>query len=416
MKNLRLTSLSLAIALVFGNAAYAQDVSVTPPSSGGFVVKDSSGNAIRFKIDANGNLLLPGLGAALPQGTLLCFDTTTGLLGPCAAGTGNGMVGPTGPAGPTGATGMSGAVGDTGPIGATGIGLIGPTGSTGATGSGGATGATGSIGLAGNTGSTGAAGPTGSMGATGATGVAGTTGPTGITGATGPIGATGNTGALGATGTTGLQGLIGPTGPNGVDGATGATGNTGVIGVTGATGSTGVTGPTGTGPNLPVFVAHRINSAQILLGGAGFQNILLPDNAYTSGVILNPITGVVTLSQGGVYRVSYMANPTVGTGSLSATTISARIVVNGVSQSGTASAITFPLNFTASQSGTLTAEEILVLNAGDNLQLQLSSSGSGITASLPTGSNTSLMVIALNVAAGVTGATGATGPTGVTGP
>jgi hypothetical protein len=152
MKNLRLSSLSLAIALVFGNAVHAQDVSVTPPSGGGFVVKDSSGNAIRFKIDANGNLLVPGLGAALPQGALLCFDTTTGLLGPCAAGTGDGMVGPTGPAGPTGATGMSGAVGDTGPIGATGIGLIGPTGSTGATGSGGATGATGSIGLAGNTG------------------------------------------------------------------------------------------------------------------------------------------------------------------------------------------------------------------------------------------------------------------------
>lgn len=265
--NLRVSALSAAIVCVFGNVAFAQDVSVTSPPAGGFAVKDSSGNIVRFKVDANGNVIVPGLGAAAQQGALVCFNTGTGMFGPCASGVGGGSVGPTGPTGATGATGPSGvgttgAPGPTGPTGATGAtgvtgpsgagstGAIGPTGPTGATGSTGAMGPTGAgtagvTGPTGPTGATGAIGSTGPIGATGTTGAIGATGPTGVTGVTGPAGTTGSTGATGVQGIQGIQGATGPTGNTGNTGAAGPTGATGSTGSTGAAGPTGPTGATG---------------------------------------------------------------------------------------------------------------------------------------------------------------------------
>jgi hypothetical protein len=201
-------------------AAFAQDVTVTPPVGGGFAVNNAS-NVALFKIDANGNLAIAGLGGAVAQASPVCFDTVSGLVGPCATG---GLVGPTGA---TGAAGPAGAMGATGPQGSTG-----PTGAAGATG----------VGAAGTTGATGAAGPAGATGATGAQGSTGTVGATGPQGAAGVTGATGAQGATGASGATGAQGAVGATGATGAQGPVGATGAQGSVGPAGATGATGAAG------------------------------------------------------------------------------------------------------------------------------------------------------------------------------
>lgn len=140
------TTLYFAIAAaLFAAPALAQNVTVTEPSGGGFVV-NSAANAPLFTIDANGNLTIANIATAATQTTPLCFSGT-GVLGPCAAGS---NVGPTGATGATGPTGATGATGATGPIGITGA-----TGSTGPTGLGGA------VGAQGPTGPTGPAGPAG---------------------------------------------------------------------------------------------------------------------------------------------------------------------------------------------------------------------------------------------------------------
>ena len=194
-----LKPLAFAIIATFAVAslAHADDVTVTPPSGGGFVVQSPSAQAL-FSIDANGQLSIANLDAAPAQVTPLCYEGSSGVVGKCAGG---GAVGPTGP---------TGAIGPTGPMGA--------PGETGATGSAGPTGPTGVSGLAGATGATGAQGPAGP------TGIAG---PTGATGEIGPVGVTGPTGAYGPTGATGDVGPAGVTGPAGPTGPTGAPGSSG---------------------------------------------------------------------------------------------------------------------------------------------------------------------------------------------
>lgn len=190
-----LLSSTIVATLFLVADASAQDVVVTPPIGGGFVVKDASSTAL-FTIDANGNLAIAGLNAATPRAAPVCFDQTSGMLGPCTNG---GLVGPTGPQGPTGAPGADGA---TGPTGAQG--LIGPTGPQGG------------------------AGPAGATGNTGPTGAQGVVGPTGPQGSAGPAGATGNigpTGAQGVAGPTGPQGSVGPAGAQGPVGPTGSLGS-----------------------------------------------------------------------------------------------------------------------------------------------------------------------------------------------
>jgi len=164
-------ALCAAITAIFSwTPLLAQDVIVTPQGGGGFSVSNNGGTVL-FKVDATGHLIAPGLGPAATQSAPLCFNISSGQLGPC---TGGGPVGPTGPAGSSGATGATGVAGVTGATGATG-----PVGATGVTGATGSTGVTGSIGATGATGTTGATGATGATGSTGATGVTGATGSAG---------------------------------------------------------------------------------------------------------------------------------------------------------------------------------------------------------------------------------------------
>lgn len=160
----------VAVALTAG-AAHAEDISLTPPAGGGFVIKDKAG-AEHFRLQDNGDAFVPGLANAPTTGTaMLCFDSGTGRLIQCAPGTGAGAQGPAGPAGPAGATGATGPAGPAGPTGA-----AGPAG------------ATGTAGPQGATGPAGAAGPAGPVGPPGPTGAKGDTGPAGADGAPGAAG------------------------------------------------------------------------------------------------------------------------------------------------------------------------------------------------------------------------------------
>jgi hypothetical protein len=235
--------------------ALAADISFTPPSGGGFVIKSPGGAQERLRVQGTGEVTVPGLNGAPTANNLTCFDSA-GRLGPCAAGIGSGATGATGPTGVTGAAGATGTTGVTGPTGATG-----------------ATGASGT-------------------GATGATGATGTTGATGATGATGPTGVTGATGAdstvQGPTGPQGIQGIQGPTGPTGADSTVpGPQGNTGATGATGPAGPTGATGPAGSAtislqefstsskcntPDLTVTASCGGATTTVLSGGCRIAN------------------------------------------------------------------------------------------------------------------------------------------------
>ena len=224
----RRSLLSVAIVAALPLVAFAQDVTVTPPAGGGFVVNAAAGTP-GLTVDTNGNLLLNSLTAAGAQteATALCFNAASGQVGACSTL-------PVGPTGPTGPQGIQGVQGPTGPQGI--------QGAAGATGSAGAQGATGAQGPIGPTGPQGVQGSQGSTGAVGAQGPTGPQGIQGVTGATGSAGAQGATGAQGPVGPTGAQGTQGPTGATGAQGVAGSAGPTGVTGATGATGATGVTG------------------------------------------------------------------------------------------------------------------------------------------------------------------------------
>lgn len=348
----RLLASSIVSALA-ATSAFAADVVVTAPSGGGFNVQNSA-SASLFSVDANGNVTVAGLPTAATQNSPLCFNVTTGLLGPCAGGVGAvGPTGPTGAAGPAGATGATGPTGAAGPAGITGAtgvtgnagpagvtGATGPTGVAGPAGITGATGVTGNAGPAGVTGPTGVAGPAGITGATGVAGPAGITGATGATGVAGPAGITGATGATGVAGPAGITGATGPTGvagpagitgatgatgvagPAGVTGATGLTGSAGAAGITGATGATGVAGPAGTtgatgatgstgatGPDGAAgfggFFASGAKSVTVttIAGGLSGTGVVLPLSGYgpvATGVFM---TGTIDLTMLGAPQV-----------------------------------------------------------------------------------------------------------------
>jgi hypothetical protein len=294
----------LAVAIAFGLLAHAEaqaeDVTIQPPANGGFRVTGPDGAVARLRIDEQGSLYLPLLGAQPSQSGFLCFDAVSGQLGPCASlpGGATGPVGPTGPAGPAGPQGDIGATGATGATGA-----VGATGATGPNGAIGPTGMTGAVGATGPTGATGAqgdAGPAGATGPTGATGAQGEPGPAGQAGATGPAGPQGATGAQGVAGPPGAAGAQGPAGIPGPPGGMGPTGPIGSTGPIGPAGPTGATGPTGPGS---VRTYRAVGNTDVTVAASTFA--ALPQMSVTFTPI-NPVV-YVDFSASGTYA------PTGGT-------------------------------------------------------------------------------------------------------
>lgn len=69
--------------------AFADDITVTAPSDGGFAVRDSNA-VVQFRVDeATGTVTISELPSTTPANTPACFDSATGQLGPCAAGLGD---------------------------------------------------------------------------------------------------------------------------------------------------------------------------------------------------------------------------------------------------------------------------------------------------------------------------------------
>lgn len=75
--------LGMTLALL-SPAALATDVTVTPSAGSGFTVTDASGNTPRLRVQESGTVSVPGLSAASQQNTPLCFNNSTGAVGPCA--------------------------------------------------------------------------------------------------------------------------------------------------------------------------------------------------------------------------------------------------------------------------------------------------------------------------------------------
>ncbi|WP_205596636.1 collagen-like protein [Wenzhouxiangella sp. XN201] len=251
-KYIRPAPLALAIASAFvADKVLAQeDLTIQAPPGGSVQIRDAAGNVIHLQVDDNGTLILPGVSGHGEQDTVLCFESTSGVLGPCSTDAIQGPTGPTGPQGDTGPTGPAGPQGDTGPAGPQGPqGDPGPTGPQGAQG------------LQGDPGPTGPQGVQGPQGDTGPQGAQGPQGDPGPTGPQGPQGPQGDTGPVGPQGAQGPQGIQGDTGPQGVQGPQGDTGPTGPQGIQGPQGPQGVTGPQGpTGDTGPAGDSYTIGT------------------------------------------------------------------------------------------------------------------------------------------------------------
>lgn len=173
-------------------------------------------------------------------------------------------------------------------------GTPGPTGPRGEDGTDGADGQNGTDGADGRPG---APGPRGAAGSSGATGPAGAVGPRGASGAEGipgPAGAIGPAGATGAQGDPGAPGPVGPQGPAGAQGAQGAQGPVGARGPAGVDAESRYTVLTA----QPTFT-HGTNTVRFTDVNSGAQ----PAATVTDGVI--------TLPEGGTYRVNYLVAPEV---------------------------------------------------------------------------------------------------------
>ncbi len=72
-----------ALALSLASTAFAADVVVQPSGGSGLVVKDSSGSSERFRVQEDGKITIPGLGAMPMQNTPMCIDVVLGFIGPC---------------------------------------------------------------------------------------------------------------------------------------------------------------------------------------------------------------------------------------------------------------------------------------------------------------------------------------------
>lgn len=200
---------------------------------------------------------------------------------------------------------------------------------------------------------------------------------TGLTGPTGPTGPAGDPG--GPTGPAGPQGDTGPIGPAGAQGVVGDTGPTGPTGPTGITGATGPTGPTGpTGTNTTAASAFAYATGTALTAALTGTPVALPvGQILPTGITVDGTNTTFTVSQTGLYRISYAVNTTA------ALLLSSRLTINGVAN--TASTVA-PILSLSNYSN----EILLNLTAPSTVQLQLV--GASVNLTLVSGAGATLMI------------------------
>ncbi|WP_417765045.1 BclA C-terminal domain-containing protein [Sinanaerobacter sp. ZZT-01] len=140
----------------------------------------------------------------------------------------------------------------------------------------------------------------------------------GVTGPIGPIGPQGVAGEPGPAGPQGAQGVAGEPGPAGPQGAQGVAGEPGPAGPQGAQGIAGEPGPTGEqGPIAPsvtstfAFAGINVGANNIILDTSLPRAVIaLPDFQFFSNITKNSDNTIYTISEAGVYQVSYRINVT----------------------------------------------------------------------------------------------------------
>ena len=219
------------------------DFTVSRKEGGGLVVTNTRASIERVRMNENGIVYIYGLPTAETEDNPICYDSSTGQLGNCDAGT---LVGPIGPAGPPGEDGAPGTDGMNGTPGADGM-----------------------------------------DGAPGADGMDGAPGADGMDGAPGADGMDGAPGADGMDGAPGADGMDGAPGTDGMDGAPGADG---MDGAPGADGMDGIPGPPGpSGGNITVTLAN----SNITLNTDNQFVLASGNNALTITLPASPISGQV---------------------------------------------------------------------------------------------------------------------------
>lgn len=214
-------------------------------------------------------------------------------------------------------------------------------------------------------------GKPGPQGHTGPHGPTGAHGPTGSTGAQGIPGVTGPTGGLGPTGSTGATGPSGGTGSQGLTGPTGSQGNSGAQGPQGIPGVTGPTGPQGAESGFAIsFGSFSLPTSftlspddETLIATVPFSAVPIGNQASPVGVTSNGL-GIITITQTGVYQVTYFVHAQTDSGA----SWGVDLFVGITQQPSLSIAATAPQNVPQ----TASAQSILSLSAGATLRIEVS--------------------------------------------
>lgn len=210
-------------------------------------------------------------------------------------------------------------------------------------------------------------------------GLPGPTGPQGIEGPQGPMGEQGIQGLQGPQGERGLQGLPGIQGEQGPQGPRG---EPGVMGPQGEIGPTGPTGPAGAAL-LSAYGGKYNNITTMIntLGAGTWQQIPLVEIMDNINIV-DTTENALVLEQDGIYEINYTLNISID----KPATVMVMLRVNQVMLPSTLITKKITTNDTAS----FNMNMIETLNAGDTIDMQISTTedniavtlGSGITASL----------------------------------
>lgn len=208
--------------------------------------------------------------------------------------------------------------------------------------------------------------PPGPEGPQGPQGPVGPQGPQGVPGPQGPAGPQGPQGAPGLQGPEGAQGPQGIPGPHGTEGPQGPQGDPGPQG---PEGPQGPQGPAGSPPPLSLLSAYSTPTQGLPSGGAMEfdRNGLL----YGTDVSHTPGSSTFTITQPGVYLVTFHGVITASSQNKSPVAIATSLLANGSIVPGT----TVPYIFQSSKDSSEQSFVIPISVATTPTELQVSASG-----------------------------------------